>query len=104
MCWRGLLQVCLKTLINLSCSSGPSDVKVDELNDAALQARTATGGAVFRRYDGATGGGVTIVSCAFVCGLRYLAMIFCKDGAEVGPRWGVLARGGYKHLGVDRDS
>lgn len=30
-------QVCLKTLINLSCVSGPSDIKPDELNDSALQ-------------------------------------------------------------------
>lgn len=34
-------QVCLKTLINLSCPTGLSDVKMDELNDAALQARKA---------------------------------------------------------------
>eukprot|EP00752_Nemacystus_decipiens_P010361 g9231.t1 len=31
-------EVCLKTLINLSCPPGPLDAKMDELNDAALQA------------------------------------------------------------------
>ncbi len=34
-------QVCLKTLINLSCPPGPPDAKMDELNDAALQASLA---------------------------------------------------------------
>lgn len=35
------LQICLKTLINLSCPPGPLDAKMDELNDAALQVSLA---------------------------------------------------------------